>query len=117
MEILKILQAGINSTGKEVGKDVKITNYCVDYTAHALRGLSGRRGGTRYRGRWISNLVPSNNFARYPILRKISKSQINIVNCQKSGKIINFGIKPQKVLGNDVRKLHAKFGSIPIDRS
>ena len=69
------------------------------------------------KGNCISNLVSSINFARYPILRKIFKSQINIVNCQKLGKIKYFGINPQIVLGNDVRKLHAKFGSIPIDRS
>ena len=43
----------LKMAGKEVGKDVKIANYCIDYTAHALRGLSGRRGGARYRGHWI----------------------------------------------------------------
>ena len=34
----KCFQVNIKHTGKEVGKGVKIGNYCVDYTAHAQRG-------------------------------------------------------------------------------
>ena len=52
-------------------------------------------------------------FTRYPILRKISKSQINIRNYQKLRKIQYFEINRKTVLGNAVRKLHTKFESIP----
>ena len=55
--------------------------------------------------------------ARYPMLRKISKSQINFRKVQKLRKIQYFGINPKTVVGNDVRKLCTKFGSIPRDGS
>ena len=51
--------------------------------------------------------------ARYHMLQKMSKSQIDFRKVQKLRKIQYFGINPKTVLGNDVRKLCTKFESIP----
>ena len=55
--------------------------------------------------------------ARYPMLRLMSKSQIDFSKVQKLTKNEYFGINPKMVLGNDVRKLCTKFDSIPRDGS